>query len=80
MPTTSLCLIRHGETDWNAEKRMQGQQDVPLNARATPSADRGGRPRGGRFDCVYSSDLLRALQTAEPSALCLISLYMPRQR
>ena len=29
---TRLCLVRHGETSWNAEHRVQGQLDVPLNA------------------------------------------------
>lgn len=66
---TRLCLVRHGETAWNAEGRVQGQLDIPLNAtglrqaRAVASA-----LKGEAFDAVYSSDLVRALQTAQPSA------------
>lgn len=66
---TRLCVIRHGETDWNAGKRIQGQIDVPLSAlghaqaRATANTL---KPEG--FAALYSSDLIRARQTAEASA------------
>jgi len=66
---TRLCLVRHGETAWNAEGRVQGQVDVPLNevgraqARAVAAA-----LASERFDAIYSSDLLRVRQTAEPAA------------
>ncbi|HLE66960.1 MAG TPA: histidine phosphatase family protein [Burkholderiales bacterium] len=69
---TILWMVRHGETAWNAEGRVQGQTDVPLNeagfaqARAVAAA-----LSGERFTAIYSSDLLRVTQTAEPIAQAL---------
>lgn len=69
MQRTLLCIVRHGETAWNAEGRVQGQLDVPLNeaglaqARAVAAA-----LEGERFTAIYSSDLVRVTQTAEFSA------------
>jgi probable phosphoglycerate mutase len=63
---THLVLIRHGETDWNAEGRYQGQSNVPLNANGLAQAEAlAQRLRGMRFDAIYTSDLARAAQTAE---------------
>lgn len=60
-----LYLIRHGETDWNAARKVQGQVDIPLNENGRRVADETGRAlRDLRFDRVYSSPLLRALETA----------------
>ncbi len=62
-------MVRHGETAWNAEGRVQGQLDIPLNdvgraqARATADA-----LAGHDFTAIYCSDLIRVRQTAEPSA------------
>jgi probable phosphoglycerate mutase len=65
-PATRFCLVRHGETDWNREKRIQGQIDIDLNAagEAQARALRAGLA-AHRFAAAYSSDLLRAWRTAE---------------
>lgn len=63
--TTRLCLIRHGETEWNAERRIQGQIDIGLNATGLAQARAAGRwLRGAGIVALYSSDLKRAATTA----------------
>lgn len=65
--TTTVYLIRHGETDWNLAGRWQGHADVPLNAVGSKQARILARHlanEGVRFDAIYSSDLARAYQTA----------------
>ena len=70
---TDLILIRHGETDWNRELRFQGQVDVPLNAIGLEQARRvGERLAGEQVHHLYSSDLVRTRQTAEPIAQRLL--------
>lgn len=62
---TSLLLIRHAETVWNREGRMQGHQDSPLSEMGSKQAEAlGRRLRPLRFDAVYSSDSQRCLRTA----------------
>ena len=69
---TRLCLVRHGETAWNAEHRVQGQLDVPLNAVGEAQALAAAKVLAQEaFDAVYSSDLERARKTAEPAASAL---------
>lgn len=70
--TTRLCIVRHGETAWNAEHRVQGQLDVPLNAIGQAQALAAAKVLASEhFDVIYSSDLSRARQTAAPTAECL---------
>ena len=60
-----FLLVRHGESTYNAEGRIQGQQDAPLSERGRRQAERiGERLRSYQFDACYASDLSRAADTA----------------
>ena len=74
MPRPILYFARHGETDWNRERRLQGQHDIPLNALGRVQASRCGElmrellERAGRLAVEYdyvSSPLGRARETME---------------
>lgn len=62
-----LYLVRHGETDWNAEGRIQGHSDIELNVRGLEQARRlaARMPGEGTFQAIYASPLRRAFRTAE---------------
>ncbi len=63
---TRLLLIRHGETAWNRETRIQGHTDIPLSALGLAQAERLAAALADEpFDAIYTSDLSRARQTAE---------------
>ncbi len=91
--STRILFIRHGETDWNRVKRIQGHIDIPLAASGFAQAERlaarlarkahrahaDGAAHtahtapdwGVALDAIYSSDLTRAQQTAQPTATAL---------
>lgn len=62
---TRLCLVRHGETTWNADHRFQGSSDPPLSEIGRTQARRlASRLQSEIFDAAYCSDLKRAQETA----------------
>ena len=64
-----ICLVRHGQTNWNLTSRWQGRTDNPLNETGmTQAAAVGAALRGMEWDAAFSSPLIRARQTAE--AIC----------
>ena len=63
---TTVVLIRHGQTDWNVEGRWQGQADPPLNDRGREQAHHAAQyQRRFGIAALYSSDLRRAMETAQ---------------
>ena len=62
---TRVCIIRHGETAWNQEQRIQGQTDIPINQRGRIQAESVAlKAAQYKFKAIYSSDLSRAYETA----------------
>ena len=69
MSITRILAIRHGETAWNVDTRIQGQLDIGLNARGLWQAQRVGLALAEEhIDAIYSSDLSRAQATAQAIA------------
>ena len=68
---TEVWVVRHGETPWNVERRVQGWEDIPLNetgvrqAQALAKHLSRSRHHGNQIDAIYASDLQRARMTAE---------------
>ncbi len=72
MTATQFCFVRHGETSWNAERRLQGHLDIPLNEKGKKQASLTARGLSAhRFDRIYSSDLLRTRETAQHASEAL---------
>jgi len=66
---TTVYLARHGESDWNVERRWQGHADRPLTERGREQAARlAARLADVELDAIYASDLRRAWETAEAVA------------
>jgi probable phosphoglycerate mutase len=70
MQATRIIAVRHGETAWNVDTRIQGQRNIPLNPQGTWQAERLAQALRSHtpFAAIYSSDLLRTMDTAQPIA------------
>ncbi len=71
MNTTTIFLIRHGQTDWNLAGKIQGHSDIPLNATGKEQAQKVAqflKKKQILLNGLYSSDLQRAHQTAQEIA------------
>lgn len=61
-----LYIMRHGKTDWNEQKRLQGRTDIPLNPQGIEMAHRAAKEYADvHFDVCYCSPLVRAKETAD---------------
>lgn len=62
----TLFVVRHGETDWNVKRKVMGHKDLPLNETGIIQANELAKElKKIHFDAIFSSDLLRAKQTAK---------------
>lgn len=82
---TTLMIVRHGETEWNAEGRVQGHEDIHLNARGRAQVEGAARALAHLpIAAVYASDLERAAETgrilAAPHGLSVTVTPLLRER
>jgi probable phosphoglycerate mutase len=68
----TIYFIRHGETDWNVEGRLQGQQDIPLNGRGRVQADEAGRRLRGLVERVEDLDYVASPMTRTRETMDLL--------
>jgi len=76
---TTICIIRHGETDWNSTGRLQGREDIELNDLGRQQALQvTGYLKKEHWDIIISSPLKRALETAQiiSEQLCLDNIVV----
>jgi len=81
----TIYLSRHGETEWNEKKLIQGLSDIPLNKKGEKQAKQLGKQlKDIDFDAVFSSDLLRAKNSAKiivaEKKLAIIEIKALRER
>lgn len=63
---TIICMVRHGQTDWNIEKRLQGREEIPLNEKGKKEArECGSCLSHKKWDILVSSPLGRAVESAQ---------------
>ena len=68
---TVIYLIRHGESEGNLKRICLGNTDLGLTEKGREQAEKTAKALSPvDIDAIYSSDLIRAVQTAEPHALC----------
>jgi broad specificity phosphatase PhoE len=80
MPNPTIYYIRHGQTDWNAEFRFQGQRDIPLNAKGQAQADENGRKLCELIGCGEGLDFISSPlgRTQETMRRIRLALGLPR--
>lgn len=65
MTRTTIALLRHGQTDWNIDFRLQGTSDIPLNETGLAQARAAAEAISSQWDVIVSSPLDRAVKTAQ---------------
>ncbi len=81
----TIYLTRHGETEWNEKRLVQGQSDIPLNVKGDLQAEQLGKQfKKINFEAVFSSDLIRARRTAKiiilEKKLAVVTTKLLRER